>query len=151
VDLGSGNPLGTLSAGVIVLRRTAEGSRYLLLRAYRYWDFPKGIVEAGEDPLAAAVREVEEETGIRELEFAWGHVFHETAPYGSGKVARYYLALTPASQVLLPVSPELGKPEHDEFRWVSYSEAMQLLNERLRQALAWAHGLISLLPPHSTV
>ena len=40
------------SAGVIVVRRTPEGPRFLLLRSYRYWDFPKGQVETGETPLA---------------------------------------------------------------------------------------------------
>ena len=69
-----------LSAGVVVVRETADGPRYLLLRAYRHWDFPKGMVEAGEEPLAAARREVAEETGIATLDFAWGEVFRETAP-----------------------------------------------------------------------
>ncbi|NIR58308.1 MAG: NUDIX hydrolase, partial [Gammaproteobacteria bacterium] len=33
-----------LSAGVVVVRTDRDGPRYLLLRAYRYWDFPKGEV-----------------------------------------------------------------------------------------------------------
>ncbi|MGH8579780.1 MAG: NUDIX domain-containing protein [Gammaproteobacteria bacterium] len=33
-----------------------------MLRAYNYWDFPKGTVEPAEDPFEAACREVEEET-----------------------------------------------------------------------------------------
>jgi hypothetical protein len=40
--------------------------------------------------------------------------------------------------VRLPVSPELGRPEHDEFRWVGAAEAHALLNPRLRRVLAWA-------------
>ena len=32
---------------------------------YDDWSFPKGKVDRGEHPLAAAVREVEEETGLR--------------------------------------------------------------------------------------
>ena len=65
-----------LSAGVVVIRETHEGWLYLLLRAYNHWDFPKGMVEAGEEPLAAAIREVREETLITELEFAWGEDLH---------------------------------------------------------------------------
>jgi bis(5'-nucleosidyl)-tetraphosphatase len=86
----------TLSAGVIVVRRVqGQGDwHYLLLRAYNYWDFPKGIVETGEEPLGAARREVEEETGLTELNFRWGHGFSETEPYGKGKTARYYVAET---------------------------------------------------------
>ena len=37
---------------------------FLLLDYGKYWDFPKGHLEPGEDDLAAAVRELREETGI---------------------------------------------------------------------------------------
>jgi len=127
-----------LSAGVIVLRGRGSARRYLILRAYRNWDFPKGIVEAGEDPLQAAIREVEEETSLTELTFRWGHEYRETAPYGRGKVARYYLAETTQSEVHLPISPELGHPEHEEYRWVDYPAAQELLPERLQGILEWA-------------
>lgn len=127
-----------LSAGIVVVRQRQDKQLYLLLRAYNYWDFPKGIVEKAEDPLQAACREVEEESGIRELDFVWGHDFYQTEPYGSGKVARYYLARTHAAQVKLPYSPELGRPEHDEYRWVTYDEGMGLLNKRLERVLTWA-------------
>lgn len=60
------------SAGVVVARQERGAWRYLVLRAFRYWDFPKGLVEANEDPRAAAVREVREETGLVALVFRWG-------------------------------------------------------------------------------
>jgi len=127
-----------LSAGVVIVNLEQEEPRYLLLRAYRHWDFPKGLVEAGEEPLQAAIREVEEETTIRQLDFSWGLDYRETPPYGRGKIARYYLARTSQSAVELPVSPELGHPEHDEYRWLDYQAARRLLNERLRPILDWA-------------
>ena len=127
-----------LSAGVIVVRQTAQGPRFLLLRSYRYWDFPKGQVEPGETPIAAARRETREETGIAELSFDWGEGYFETEPYARGKVARYYLARTEAPAVVLGVNPAIGRPEHDEYRWVSGPRANALLNGRLRLALEWA-------------
>lgn len=126
------------SAGVIVVRRTPEGPRFLLLRSYRYWDFPKGQVETGETPLAAARRETYEETGIDQLSFDWGEDYFETEPYARGKVARYYLARTEAPRVTLGINPALGRPEHHEYRWVSGQRATALLNARLRRALQWA-------------
>lgn len=132
------------SAGVVVARRDAGGWRLLLLRAYRDWDFPKGTVEAGEAPLAAAIRETAEEAAISDLVFRWGEGYCETAPYGRGKVARYYLAETEQSSITLPVSPELGRPEHHEGRWVDFDEAGRLLPPRLQPILAWAR---SRLPP----
>ena len=113
----------------------------LLLRAFRNWDFPKGLVEAGEDPLAAALRETREEAGLSELAFPWGHVFRETAPYAGGKIARFYVAETRAERIVLPVSPELGRPEHHEWRWVSLDEARELLAPRLRLILDWAESI----------
>ncbi len=126
------------SAGVVVARRDTGGWRLLVLRAYRNWDFPKGTVEPGEAPLAAAIRETAEEAGISDLAFRWGEGYCETAPYRRGKVARYYLAETTQKFITLPVSPELGRPEHDAWRWVGFDEAERLLPPRLQPILAWA-------------
>jgi 8-oxo-dGTP pyrophosphatase MutT (NUDIX family) len=132
-----------LSAGVVLVRPSGAGSRYLVLRAYRNWDFPKGVVEPGENPLDAAVREVREETSLDALDFCWGHGFRETEPYARGKVARYYLAASPPSgQVRLAPSPELGRPEHHEFRWATRVEAARLLPPRLQPVLEWAASLV---------
>jgi len=126
------------SAGVVVARRDISGWRLLVLRAYRNWDFPKGTVEPGEAPLDAAIRETAEEAAISDLAFRWGEGYCETAPYRRGKVARYYLAETTQKSITLPVSPELGRPEHHEWRWVSFNEAERLLPPRLQPILAWA-------------
>ena len=131
-----------LSAGVIPLRRTADGWRMLVLRAYKNWDFPKGVVEPDEEPLDAARREALEETGLSELDFTFGEVFKETLPYVGGKVARYYLAETTDENVSLPISHLLGRPEHHEWRWVSFEEAEDLLPPRLALVLEWARGMV---------
>ena len=118
------------------------GWRYLLLRVYRNWDFPKGLIEPDEAPLVAALREVREETSLDDLELRWGDSFVETMPYARGKIARYYLAVSPAGIVRLPVSAELGRPEHHEFRWVRAADAATLLPQRLRPILGWARSLV---------
>ena len=126
------------AAGAVVFRRSDRGIRILLLRAYKNWDFPKGLVEPGENELAAAKREVEEETGLADLDYPFGDEFKETLPYSGNKVARSYLAETDAEKLALPVSPELGRPEHHEYRWVSFDEAEDLLPPRLSIVLEWA-------------
>lgn len=130
-----------LSAGVAVLRDTPAGQRFLLLRAYRYWDFPKGAVEPGETPLQAAVREVHEETGLDDLEFFRGEIYAETAPYNRGKVARYYLATTRTQAVTLSANPTTGIREHMEYRWLDYSQATNLVTPRVKLILDWAESL----------
>ncbi len=134
----------TLSSGVVIMRRIDAAPHFLLLRAYNYWDFPKGLVETGEDPFEAAKREVLEETSLDRLTFNWGYDYRETPPYRHGKVARYYVAESVAGKVFLQVNPDLGHPEHDEFRWLLYQEARELLADRVKPILDWARTVITL-------
>lgn len=140
--MNSTNDKPALSAGVVIVRRFDGIYRYLLLRAGHYWDFSKGMVEPGEDPLAAAIREVEEETTLTHLDFRWGHAFTETEPYGKNKIARYYIAESALGEVYLPITEELGKPEHDEYRWLEYDAARGLLVPRVQAVLEWAGKII---------
>jgi len=67
------------SAGAVILRREGNKIYYLLLhypsnaKAPReYWDFPKGHIEKGEKPEETVKREVEEETGLKDIKFVEG-------------------------------------------------------------------------------
>jgi len=132
-----------LAAGAVVFRRTDRGVRLLVLRAYKNWDFPKGMVEPGESDLDAAKRECAEETGLADLDFPLGDAHKDTLAYAGGKVARYFLAQTAQAAITLPVSPELGRPEHHEWRWVSLEEAEDLLPPRLAIVLEWVRQNLS--------
>lgn len=132
-----------MSCGAVIVRDTPGGRRVLMLRAFRHWDFPKGLMEAGERPRQTAVREVREESGITELEFPWGDVHIDTGPYNRGKIARYYLARTTQERVLLLPSPETGRPEHSEFRWLRFRDARRLASPRVLLILDWAEAKIA--------
>ena len=68
------------SAGAVIFRKEKDIIKYLLLHyEARHWDLPKGHIEKGEKPEEAAKREVEEETGIKEIEFVPD--FKETIKY----------------------------------------------------------------------
>ena len=131
----------TLSAGIVPVRFESDETNYLLLRCFNYWDFPKGEVEAGEDPLLTARRELAEETGLLNPSLQWGERFTETPPYAKGKIARYYLAECGQGEVKLSPNAE-GILEHHEYRWVSYEEAKGLLGPRVQTVLEWARSLI---------
>lgn len=57
------------SAGGVVYRRIEGVPHFLLIRdRYKNWGFPKGHLKKGEAADRAALREVREETGLREVE-----------------------------------------------------------------------------------
>lgn len=130
------------SAGIVPLRRDPDAWRVLVLRAYRNWDFPKGRVDPGEEPLAAARREALEEAALDDLSFPWGEISRDTAPYARGKVATYFPATTARRDVVLPVNSALGHPEHHEGRWVTLPEAQRLLPDRLQPILKWVGAVV---------
>lgn len=131
-----------LSCGVVLVRETPDGWMTLILRAFHHWDFPKGIREEGEEPMDAAIREVGEETGIRDIAFEWGDRYFETGPYSKGKVARYFLGRTETSDVVMGISPETGEPEHHEWKWVTFDEAYDFGSPRVRQIVQWARQIV---------
>lgn len=132
------------SAGIVPIRFTNNEAQYLLLRCYTYWDFPKGGLEDKETAFQAAIRETSEESGILEesLDFLWGFDYYETESYGKNKTAKYFLASVSDSAIVeLKSNPETGKPEHQEFKWFSYEEAVKVVNGRILGVLDWAKKL----------
>jgi predicted NUDIX family NTP pyrophosphohydrolase len=66
--------MGVTSAGILVYRRSGSQTAFLLghpggplwaRKDLGAWMVPKGLIEAGESPIDAAVREFEEETGLK--------------------------------------------------------------------------------------
>jgi 8-oxo-dGTP pyrophosphatase MutT (NUDIX family) len=121
-------PAPTFS-GAVVFRRTPKGVRLLILRAYNLWDFPKVPID--------------ETTGLSDLDYPFGDEFKDTLPHPGSQLARYYLAETGTEKVVLPISSDLGRPVHDEWRWVGFDEAEDYLPPRLAVVLGWARATLS--------
>jgi 8-oxo-dGTP pyrophosphatase MutT (NUDIX family) len=82
------------------------------------WDLPKGKVEKGEDIEAAALREVEEETGVTRLKLTQkiGETYHTYNAYGKHflKTTHWYYMTCSAKQKLVPQTEE----DIAEIKWV---------------------------------
>ena len=130
-----------LSVGIIPVRKSQGDFEFLLLRCFKYWDFPKGETDGEEDPVSTALRELAEETTLDQVDFKWGEVFYETELYSKGKIARYYLGeVVGAAPIKLLPNPESGIVEHHEYRWVSYAEGFKLSNPRIQKVFEWAQN-----------
>jgi bis(5'-nucleosidyl)-tetraphosphatase len=125
-----------LSAGMVVVHYDGSRYRLLTLRAFSAWDFPKALVEAGEDALAVALRAARDETGLEDLELNWGDEHRETLAQEDYSVSRYYIAQSQTMEVELRV-PAGGEDDYG-FRWVTADEAEDVLPPRLGLILDWA-------------
>ena len=138
----SRKPRDETSAGGVVFRTVGRERLYLLIRdSYQNWGFPKGHLEQGEEPAAAAVREVREETGLSALELRapvdtidWHFRFRGRLIH---KVCHFFL---------MEAGQGATKPQRAEgitaCKWARYDEAAKLLSyENARGVLARAHAL----------
>lgn len=123
------------SAGAVIFRRQGDKILFLLLQSERgHWEFPKGLVEKGENEEDAARREVKEEVGIEDLSFIGGFKktinYFFTVPDESWRLPRgarvfktvnFYLAETKTRAVKI-------SSEHKNFKWLEFKEATLLFN-----------------------
>jgi 8-oxo-dGTP diphosphatase len=125
VSLGAAGEVVRAAGGVVSRPHDEDRVEVLLVHRPRYddWTFPKGKLEPGETHEEAAVREVEEETGLRcEL----GRELPSTSYHdskGRPKTVRYW-AMRPLEGTFRP------HREVDEIRWLSVAGAEQLLTHR---------------------
>jgi 8-oxo-dGTP pyrophosphatase MutT (NUDIX family) len=118
------------ASGGVVWRRGERGLEVALVHRPRYddWSFPKGKLDPGESWEDGALREVEEEIGMR---CRLGHELPPTSyrdSKGRAKVVRYWM--------MEPLDGEFAPSrEVDEVRWLTLAEAGKLLSYAHDQAL----------------
>ncbi len=132
-----------VSAGGVVYRFDGGRALFLLIRdSYANWGFPKGHLEQGEAPEAAAVREVVEETGLAAVEsrgaietIDWYFRFRGRLIH---KVCHFYL-MESATDRTCPQAAE----GITECQWVPYEEAERMISyANARQVLKRARELV---------
>lgn len=117
----------TRSAGGVVLN--PEGEVLVVSQHGTSWSLPKGHIDEGEDALAAAKREIFEESGISELEFKGGlgsyqrHKIGKEGGEDTSELKNIQIFLFTTRQVDL--KPQ--DPHNPEARWVKKEEVADLL------------------------
>ncbi len=116
------------SAGFVVWRRGRRGAEFLLVHSseHSYWGFPKGLVEEGEDDLAAARRELEEETGLTRIrvdpDFRTSDEYsYDRAGVRFHKTVTYFLAEVLSGRTRL-------SEEHDDCAWLTFDAALEAVS-----------------------
>lgn len=136
------------SAGAIIFRKEGNIPFFLLLHypGFRgpkgHWDFPKGNIEKGEKLEETVKRELQEETGIKEITIING--FKETIKYffkfeGKNilKFVTFLLAETKEKEVKI-------SHEHIGFKWLPFNKAeVQLTHENAKEILQKANDFLS--------
>ncbi len=119
-------------AGFVVYRRTSDGVKFLLLyRRGNYWNFPKGHFRPGESSIDAALRELEEETGIKksELRIATNFRAYERFYFKIGNQGIYdtvILFLAETHRAEIKIVPR----EHSGYAWFLYHDALNVLGKK---------------------
>lgn len=135
-----------IAAGFVLWRLSPEGHVYLLLRnaGHQTWGFPKGHLEAGEELLEGAKRELLEETQLSDIQIdeTFNQSLEYEAQYDGGqsfkKIVRYFLAELKSSECVL-------SDEHDAGDWYDFGAAMGLLqHEDSRMLLTAAETILEL-------
>ncbi len=125
-------------AGGIVMRLEDGRPRYLVVTAKNNpdrWLFPKGHIDPGETPEAAAEREVLEEAGVEATILK---------PVGLSEFEKNGGRRIRAQFFLMRYVRDGGPGEDRRRRWCAYEEAQALLSwETSRELLRRAHALIT--------
>ncbi|XP_075215895.1 purine phosphoribosyltransferase family protein Apf [Lycorma delicatula] len=138
--------MAVVKAGGFLLYQLQPVVEFLLLQASygeRHWSPPKGHVDKGEDEMAAAVRETEEETGLVESQFKIDHNFKRVLEYvvnGRPKRVVYWLAELVDKNAVDDI--KLSK-EHNAYVWCDLERGKNYVKyEKLQELLTEAHCYI---------
>lgn len=123
-----------------VILENASGQALIVKANYKsHWTFPGGIVDEGESPAQAAVREVQEEVGLtidrEKLRFGW--VAYRTSSMADTYQFVFYAPLPPDAET----SIVLQATEIDEYVWVSKADVLAGERHYGKVIEHWASGV----------
>lgn len=111
------------SCGAVVFCRRSDGIKLLLVRNCngKYWSFPKGHMEVGENEQQTALREVYEETGLKVNIYNGYRQVSDYSPFGNiKKRVVFFLAESKSDKV------RIQRSEIESYVWASFEQACKM-------------------------
>lgn len=114
----------------------------LLQYGLGHWDFPRGLIEKNESEEETALREINEETGIKNIKIISGfkerfEIFFRNKDELTIKEVIYFLAQSNDDKIKLSY-------EHTDFKWLNYREALEKLTfKKSKEVLKKANNYLS--------
>ena len=111
------------SCGAVIFYKTRQDTKILLVKNNngRYWSFPKGHIEDGENEHQTAIREIKEETGLDVTIFNGFREVSEYCPFGKiRKRVVFFLARAFTDNV------KIQEEEIDSYIWVDLQQARKM-------------------------
>ena len=137
-------------AGFVVYRKTTDGIKFLLLyRRGNYWNFPKGHFKPGERSIDTALRELEEETGIKKTELrmlpnfrAYERFYFKIGNQGIYDTVILFLAETHKAEI------QIIPREHSGYGWFLYHDALNVIGKKYGDTRKVLKQASDYLKPH---
>jgi len=146
-------PKKQVVAGFVIFRRTSDGIKFLLLyRRGSYWNFPKGHFKPGERTIDAALRELEEETGIKkgELHIVPNFRAYERFHFQVGNERIFdtvILFLAETHKAEIKIEPR----EHSGYGWFLYHDALNVIGKKYGDTRKVLKQASDYLKPHKKI
>lgn len=130
------------SCGAIISLKDKEIKYLILQYGLSHWDFPRGLIENDETEQEAALREVEEETGLKNVKIIPGfkekiNFFFREKGELIMKEAIYFLVQSKTKDVKLSY-------EHLNYSWLNYDDALEKLTfKKSKEILKKANNFLN--------